>query len=264
MHTYTLVSAVLAGASLVLAGPAPKPAPAPMITPAPVAHLVQRALLPRTHGGDDDLTPLESSCYSKYQSIMNNVPSVSPNANFGGYLLSKANAVQTVAAMDFESICSIIYDDSDLPASIASSYRSYTNKVNSFASSIKPEISSLGPQCGALNPMLDILIITDEKSCKTAYQQYVAAFSISDERTSETTRRAQTAEYTLRTGSGAATSTVTTAAIQETASAEQANAPSGSAASSISTAGAAGPMETGYMAFAAAAAMAVGGAMAAL
>ncbi|KAK4185674.1 hypothetical protein QBC35DRAFT_298524 [Podospora australis] len=271
MHTFTLVSAALAGASLVLASPAPVAASAPIITPAPLPELVHRAIAPRTHDGDfESMSPEESSCYSKYQSILTKYAQPIKDPKLSEYMLSRANAIQSVAPGAIDEICSVGYgEDPNIPKGVESIYKSYTNSAKNAVKSLQPEVDSLSSCGNGAVPMLQMMLITDEMSCKTAYKNYMAAVedAITESLDGTATERPQTgATSTVRlaTGSGG-DATSAAGGSEETGAAEEANASStsGGAASSSSTAGAA-PRETNYMAVAAAAAMAVAGAMAAL
>lgn len=255
MHSFTLVSA-LAGASLVLAKPFAVPVAQPMITPAPLPKMVNRALQARESEAD-------KVCESKADSIWSQAPNLEIGDPLNRWLESQGSSagIFTLDAFDpayITRMCSVNFATSiDAPASISSAYSSLMSATSSFASKLKPAITSVAKECDKGNSAgLELLLITNFDSCTSLYGKYMSVASELD------SSAALTRTDATNTGSPAATEKGTTSAPTKTdagSGGEATDAP----ASSSSSEGAA-PRETGYVAVAAAAVMAVAGAVVAL
>lgn len=267
MHSFTLFSA-LAGASLVLAKPLAAPVAAPLITPAPFPKPVNRALERRYTSSE----PTE--CQIKADAII----SAAPGIYLEDYLVEwlnerqKKHTMDVWATNDISEVCSVNFPSSiDAPASISSAYSSYMSASASWASKMQPIITSVADFCGgAESAALEMLLVSNFDSCTSLYGAYMA----------EASKLAATADIETGTASSTATArqgpssstvlppTGTASSSSESGEPEATDASKSSAvndapaSSSTSTGGAA--RETGYVAAAAAAVMAVAGAMVAL
>ncbi|KAH6844807.1 hypothetical protein B0I37DRAFT_378318 [Chaetomium sp. MPI-CAGE-AT-0009] len=247
MHSVTFLSA-LAGASLVLAQPLE--APAAQITAAPDARLVKPALERRQTANKE--------CESKASAIWDDQPNLEISDSVVLWMMSQSEGIETISIDDeryVSSVCAYAFQTSvDAPAPIASAYSSFLSKSASWASEVKPTVTSLAQSCGgALSAGLELVLATDFDSCTSVYDAYIDA--------------ALAADNTSNPGSsntGASPTLSTTGAPTGTAPNDEgeANDVTGDESTSSSTAGA--PRETGFAVAAAAAVVAVAGAMVAL
>jgi hypothetical protein len=246
MHPFTVVSA-LAGMSLVLAKPRAAPAAAPLITAAPLAEMVKPALERRQMESEE--------CSSKAQAIWDDQPKLAWTS--GDPLvswLSSLSGAYTALIQDVNIICSIQNPATiDAPDSISLAYASFLSMSASWASKVEPAVTSLAQSCGGgLSAGLELVLATDFESCTSLYGAYVV---LAESIAAQATGLASTDTVSPTATAGNTSSRPTDAASNN----EKTDA---GASSSESTAGA--PRETGYVFAAAAAVVAVAGAVVAL
>lgn len=233
MLAYTLVSA-LAGASFVLANPAPAPAQAPAITAAPIFNRRQSE------------SALKLECHAQLASIQARKPE--PSDKLEDWMATTNEAKNGNSLGDVLNICYAIYGKEmpDPPSSLQSEWSTYRSAQASYASSIGPAVSSLKAKCPK-DMAFDFLFVamSDMDSCHTAF----AAMSLPDSE--------------LLTTSPSPSRTVIVAPTTTIGPSEEAGAggkdteTKEGSAQSTDTSTAAGARETGYVAVAVAAAAAV-------
>ncbi|KAK3290148.1 uncharacterized protein B0H64DRAFT_413517 [Chaetomium fimeti] len=253
MHSFTLLSA-LAGASLVLAQPLEAPAAAPQITAAPDARLVKPALEHRQENSEE--------CESKAAEIFEDQVGMEISNSVARWLMSKAESIQTLSIGDegyVSGYCSVAFQTSiDAPAPISSAYVSFLSKSASWVNEVKPTVTSLAQSCGgAVSAGLGLVLATDFDSCTSAYDAYIDAALAAD----NTSSPGASSTGASPTPSTTAQPTGTTPSDDNIDDAE-ANDVTDGESTSTSTGGA--PRETGFAVAAAAAVVAVAGAMVAL
>ncbi|KAK4179554.1 hypothetical protein QBC36DRAFT_70384 [Triangularia setosa] len=257
MFTYTLVSA-LVSATLALA----TPAPAPAITPAPIYN--------RQSG-----SALELKCQAQYESMAARAPDLPFDHPIIQWLNQPENINIFTDFTDIDKLCAAVWGKNSVepPSSLSSQWSSYRSEVGMFGVSMKgpaDELKSMG--CPAsIAAGAGLLAITEERSCSVAYKAYLDAFPYltADEDDAATTSSTQTNTIAPSTTTG---SSQETAASGNDSESEDGNGSSGSDSGSTeegstettSTSTAGSPKETGHVAVAAAAAIAIAGAMAAL
>jgi hypothetical protein len=263
MHSFTVFSA-LAGASLALAKPLAAPAPAPVITPAPHPHMAKLALERRK------TTTSESECESKADAIWEQAQSLDLDftAPLAQWFISRNGPDQTAATwtQDLTSMCSVHYAAAtEVPASLSSAYSSYLSASSSWANKAKPTIESVAKLCdGVTSAGLEALLVTDFDTCTSLWGAYISAAEAYASSLSSESSAPGTASST-GTHKPAATASTGVQPTQTSApgTSSSTGAAGASAASSSSSTGAA-PRETGFAVAAAAAVMAVAGAVVAL
>ncbi|KAH6649558.1 hypothetical protein F5144DRAFT_553431 [Chaetomium tenue] len=254
MHSLTVLSA-LAGASLALAQPLE--APAAQITAAPDARLVKPALaLARRQAGSKE-------CSSKADEIWSDQPELAISDSLALWMMSQAEQFQTLEIDDpkyISGVCSAAFQTSiDAPAPIASAYSSFVSESISWASKVKPTVTSLAQSCGSeLSAGLELVLATDFDTCTSLYDAYIdaaMAFASTVGNTSVSPTESRTS------GSGP---TETGAPNNDSDDADNSgNSDDSTDGETTSSSTGAAPRETGF-AVAAAAVVAVAGAMVAL
>ena len=254
MHSLTLISA-LAGVSLVLANPAPSLVVATLITPAPLFRIPKPVERRETDSPSED-------CQSAQDDLYDSVPGVAFSDPLGTWLESQAEKVQTASLWDIDAMCDVPFPKTDdVPGPISSAYVSFTSKYASWASEARPTIMSVAQSCGPdVSRALQPLLITDRGSCNSIYQEYkdfvMGATPTSGDGAATLT---EITAPTSSTGTASLSGDINTS---PSSTATTTNADDARVSSTRSAAGA--PKETGYVAVAAAAVIAVAGAMVAL
>ncbi|KAK4456691.1 hypothetical protein QBC42DRAFT_280752 [Cladorrhinum samala] len=223
MRSYTLISAI-AGASIALASVVP--APAPQITAPPL--LPREALLRRQveEGADSTsyssytgtYTNKKAECRASSSSLAWDSPANSYLAGDNNELASwyltawQSPEVTTLAAMQIDERCTMLYEKITPPASLASSYSALQSAESSWASQNSAVVMSMADFCGiAWN--FEGMLITDVDSCKTMVSSYLSYASSwmpnawPTTATTETTATAAVAATTSSSTAGAARET---------------------------------------------------------
>ncbi|KAK4160503.1 hypothetical protein QBC43DRAFT_325370 [Cladorrhinum sp. PSN259] len=208
MLTYTLIAA-LAGASLVLANPAP----AAQITPAPLAR--REAPARREVSTETKLTPEEEKCADKYWSLVQDQPSqtiyTAADQGLVNFLQNrwKEPPLATLESTKVEEKCTLLYEAITPPAPLASAYSSWMSAESAWASSKSALVNSIASSCDPkFKFMFEALLITDTDSCITVYRAELSS-------TDATTTTSATSSATS-TATSTSTSVATGGAARET------------------------------------------------
>ncbi|KAK0659440.1 hypothetical protein QBC41DRAFT_237395 [Cercophora samala] len=256
MFTYTLVSALIGGASLAFASPAP------VITPAPIYERQSESAL-------------ELKCQAQYESMMARAPDLPTKHPIIQWLNQPENIRHFTDYTDIEAICDARWGKNALqpPSSLASEWSSYMSEAESFATSMMGpanDLKSMGCP-SVIAAAAGLLAITEEVSCTRAYQAYMDAvpmLTATDDDDSATTGPTRTNVLVPAPTATSGPSQETDAAGNDSESDDadgNGDAADEGSTETTSTSTAGGPRETaGHMAVAAAAAIAVVGAMVAL
>jgi hypothetical protein len=192
MHTTTSLLTALAGATLVLASPAPA---APAITAGPfLGHRMVARQAPTTtstsglgdgEGDDggplivvDDLTPKELECFDDYMSIVGSHPT--PAAELAEWLVTAAPAVaiSDVGGItpSLTSMCDEVFASVTPPASIAKAFSKYESENSSWMRAQATNVASVQSACpGKISAIAGLMIMSDEAACTTAIMGLVQA-----------------------------------------------------------------------------------------
>lgn len=176
MHTTASFLTALAGATIVLASPAPAP-PRPLVTPRPVGAFPGQRLAARQDFPDtgDDASWL--SCFDDYQTIMESAPT--PAADIIDWLITAAPPAVTIDADNLAHMTTMtsMCDEPSLtpPASLSSAWSSYEAAVSSWGNGQSSAVSSLQSACpGEISAVAAIGFATDAAQCTTAVMDYVS------------------------------------------------------------------------------------------
>jgi hypothetical protein len=189
MHTTTSLLTALAGATLVLASPAPA---APAITAGPfLGHRMVARQAPTTTSGlgdgegdggalidIDDLTPKELQCFGDYMSIMGSHPT--PASEVAAWLETAAPAVafSDVGGISpsLTSMCDEVFASVTPPASIAKAFSKYESENSSWMRAQATNVASVQSACpGKISAIAGLMIMSDEAACTTAIMGLVQA-----------------------------------------------------------------------------------------
>jgi hypothetical protein len=176
MHTTTSLLAALAGATIVLAGPAPAP-PRPLITARPVRPFPGQHLAARqdfTDGGPDASW---TSFFHDYEIIIDSAPT--PATEVAEWLRTAAPLV-SVNVDDlpnmhtFTTVCDETAAPTP-PASLSSAWASFTSAADSWYDGQSSAVASLQSACtGDISIVAAMRFATDGPECTSAVLAYVS------------------------------------------------------------------------------------------
>lgn len=246
MHTSRFLPALLAALPLVAANPAPF---RPMITPAPLPPHVRSAVSRHAVNARQDDQQSLNECEESLFSLDEEMPTETGEV---AEWLSTARPLNIVEEADMTQYCSYLETPLTPPASLSSAYSELLEQQASWRSSVAPLASSLASVCeGTVSVWYELIVATDEETCTELVSELVEL----------------AAEATTTSDEGGApntstpTATTTGAPPPPTDGASDDNNPP---ETTTSEGAAAGPRETGFVAVAAVAAVAVAGAVAGL